>query len=360
MSAVVREAVASLRGQAVSTILTFLVVAGMITAVLLTSGRSIAAEQQVLSSIDQAGSRSITVRAEPDSGVTTAFLDRVASIQGVSWVGAFSQIIDGHNSDLASAPSVPLRRLYTSDPTAVGLPERPLEQTAYASPSALRLLGMPYGSGAISLTTGETIGVVPAATEVPFLVDFEPLVLMPATFTGEERVSVVVVIAERPGLVAPLTEVVGSLLSPDNPDKVAITTSRALAELRAIIETQLATFSRGLVLVLVAAASIVIGALQAGLVILRRKDFGRRRALGASRSLIVTLVLLQTLIVTLAGVAGGVGAAYALLFASGDSQPGWTFVGAVTLLTMTAALLTSLVPAVLASRREPVRELRIP
>ena len=59
----IREAIATARSQPVASALTVFMVAGMILAVMLTTGRTVGAEQEVLGSIDSAGTRSITIRA---------------------------------------------------------------------------------------------------------------------------------------------------------------------------------------------------------------------------------------------------------------------------------------------------------
>jgi putative ABC transport system permease protein len=97
-----------------------------------------------------------------------------------------------------------------------------------------------------------------------------------------------------------------------------------------------------------------------GLVTLRRKDFGRRRALGAPRSLIILLVLTQTAGLALTGVIIGSGVATVVLFAGGDPLPGIAFTGAIAVLAMAVSLGAALVPAIIASRRDPITELRVP
>ena len=62
--AVVREALATSWAQPVASVVTIVMVAGMCATVLLTTGRTVGAEQAVISSIDSAGTRSIIVRAE--------------------------------------------------------------------------------------------------------------------------------------------------------------------------------------------------------------------------------------------------------------------------------------------------------
>jgi len=100
--------------------------------------------------------------------------------------------------------------------------------------------------------------------------------------------------------------------------------------------------------------------LLSGLVMMRRKDFGRRRALGASRGLIVALLLVQTAQLAVAGVVAGLIAACSVLLLSGDPVPTAEFSAALGVLAVAAATAAAAPPAVLASRRDPVRELRVP
>lgn len=97
-----------------------------------------------------------------------------------------------------------------------------------------------------------------------------------------------------------------------------------------------------------------------GLVMLRRKDFGRRRALGATRGLIVGLLLVQTGLLAVIGVGVGTAASLVVLVASGDPLLGVPFTSALSVLTLSTALVAAALPAVIASRREPIRELRVP
>ena len=49
-----------------------------------------------------------------------------------------------------------------------------------------------------------------------------------------------------------------------------------------------------------------------------------------------------------------------VLLASEDPLPGVSFTLALCVLTLATALLSAILPAVVASRREPIRELRVP
>lgn len=361
--AVVREAVASALSGPVASVVTVLMVAGMIVTVMLTTGRTVGAEQEVLSSIDSAGTRSIVVRAETGAGVTSDVMDRISGIEGVEWAAAFSSAVDATNTAVPDGTRVPVRYAYGPHLETLGIPaSNPLPgQLAYASATALEQLGLPDVVGGVTLTSGLDYGMA-GRLEVPdFLAAFEPVVLVPQPEpTGAEPVNVLVVIASRPDLVSPVSDAVLSVLAADDPTKITVQTSEALAQLRALVQGQLGTFSRGLVLIMLAITGLLVAVILYGLVMMRRKDFGRRRALGATRGLIIGLLLTQTVLLALVGVVVGAGVAVIVLLAAGDPLPGAGFFASVGVLALATATVAAVIPAIVASRREPIRELRVP
>ncbi|WP_460802801.1 ABC transporter permease [Microbacterium sp. GXF6406] len=360
---IIREAVVAARSQPVASVVTILTVIGMILAVMLTTGRTVGAEEQVLGSIDSAGTRSITIRAEDGAGVNSAVLDRIRDITGIEWAGAFSSAIDATNSSVVEGTRVPVRYAYSDNFDHLDVPaQSPVPGgLAYASAASLDLLGLPDIAGSITLTTGASYAVAGQIITPEYLAKFEPLVLIPQPMaTGTERVDLLVVVAERPDLVAPVSAAVMSVLGADDPTKVTVQTSEALAQLRSVIQGQLGGFSRNLVIVIIALTGALLAILLYGLVMMRRKDFGRRRALGATRSLIVTLLLAQTAALTTVGILLGMTTAIIILISTDDPLPSADFIVALAVLTLTATLIAALIPALIASRREPIRELRVP
>lgn len=356
----VREAAASARSQPVASVVTTLMIIGMILAVMLTTGRTVGAEQQVLGSIDSAGTRSITVRAEASAGVTSSVMERIAHIEGIEWASGFSAATDATNTSVLDGTKVPVRLAYGTQFDRLGVLPVPGE-IAWASDVALEQLGMPDATGGVTLTSGATYGVAGPLVVPDYLQGFEPAVFVPQSApTGSETLSVIIVIADSPELVGPVSDAVLSVLGADDPSKVTVQTSEALAQLRGLIEGQLASFSRGLVVALLALTGMLVAILLYGLVMMRRKDFGRRRALGATRALIIGLLLLQTGMLAVLGIVIGSVAAAVVLLVSGDPWPGFAFTLALGVLTLITALLAALLPATIASRREPIRELRVP
>ena len=362
--AMVREAWASAASQPIASVVTGLVVVAMILTVMLTTGRTVGAEQRILGSIDDAGTRTIQVRAETGAGLTSDVLDRIRSVEGIEWAAAFSSSVDATNTAVPDGTRVPIRLVYGSDLERLGIPATsPLVgESAYASQVALDQFGLPDGVGSITSTSGAGYAVVGVIPTPDFLAGFEPLVLVPQPeVIGDHTIiSVLVVIVERPELVPPVSDAVLSVLAVDDPSKISVQTSEALAQLRAIVQSQLGTFSRGLVLLTLAVSGILVAVVLFALVMMRRKDFGRRRALGATRGLIVGLLLTQTVLLTVVGVILGLIASVVALALSGDPLPGLAFIIALAVLTVSTAAIAALLPAFLASTREPIRELRVP
>lgn len=116
-------------------------------------------------------------------------------------------------------------------------------------------------------------------------------------------------------------------------------------------QLMLGVLGGGLVLVSVTVLSAVQG---------RRRDLGRRRAVGASRSAIVVLVLLQTAVAGVMGaLVGSVGGVAAVALAAGAAPP-WSFSAGVAVATVLIGLVGAVPPALLAAYRDPVRILRVP
>lgn len=361
--AIAREALATSWAQPVASVVTIVMVAGMCATVLLTTGRTVGAEHAVLGSIDDAGTRSIVVRADADAGLDTSVLDRIAQIDGIEWAGAFSSATDVRNAAFPGGTRVPVRLAWGDDLAALGVPSSSAvpNSSAYASTLALEQLGMPDGIGGVVTTAGDDYAVMGEIAVPDYLQFLEPLVVVPQQpATESARVGVLVVIAERPDLVTPVASAVLSVLAVDDPTKVKVSTSESLATLRALVEGQLGSFGRNLVIVIFALTAVLVAAILYGLVMLRRKDFGRRRALGASQGLIVALLLTQVAVLSAVGATIGSGAAAIGLAASGDPLPGFDFFVAVSLLAIVVGTVAALVPSLAAARRDPLKELRVP
>ena len=360
--ALLREVVATCRASLVTSVTTLVMVAGVCASVLLTNGRTVTAQQQALGVLDAAGTRTIVVSGTPDAGLDSGLLKRVSVVEGVSRALALGPVIDATNSR-APRDYVGVRHVWTIRLRDLGFPtDSPAGAAAWASEDALVDLGMPDATGSVTTTDGTdypVVGVLEAPDDLAFL---EPLVLVPEKADAVGTVTTVVVVASDPSFVGSLT----AFLQADiaslqlDPKKVEIATRSNLASIRGTLEQGLIESGRGLVAMILVSTALLLGVIQYALVMIRRKEYGRRRAPGASRSLIVTLVLLQTALLAAVGaIVGTVGAVMALTI-GGSPLPGFGYLIAVGVLACATAVAGAVVPAVAASRRDPLTELRVP
>jgi putative ABC transport system permease protein len=357
--AVLRESLAGVRSQPVASVVTGLMIAGMCVGVLLTTGRAVGAEQSVIQSIDDAGTRTIIVRADPDAGLDSQIIDRLRGLEGVAWAGAFGASSDVRNASIASGEAVPIRTIWSDDLGALGI-QNPVGSSpeAWASARSLDILGATEPAGAISSALGISYSIRGELAVPPYLATLEPLVVVSGS--GDGVVSTVVIVAQHPKDVGAISDAVGGLVGVDDPTKVSMATSERLATLRSIIQGQLSGLGRGLVLGALALTALLVSVVLYGLVLLRRKDFGRRRALGATKGLIIVLLVTQTaLIAGVSSIAGSL-LALAILAGGGDPLPDAGFIVALLILAVSLSTAASIVPAIAAARRDPLYELRVP
>ncbi|RFA13296.1 hypothetical protein B7R21_07960 [Subtercola boreus] len=357
-----REAAVSAITQRLASLLTVAVVASVCVAVLLTAGRADASAHEVLSSLDDSGTRSIIVRAEAGSGLDTGVLDRLRTLGGIEWFGAFGAADDVTNAAVEGGLPVSARLLYEGSIDG----SHPLPG-GRASRAAARQLGLADGVGAVvSRLSGASVdidGLVGLSPDLRFL---EPLVILPAppredpAPPHENPVAVLVVRAESPQVVGAVAAAVTSVLGVNDPTTVTVETSERLAAVRNQVGNQLGDFGRTLVLSTFAGSSGLVAAILFALVMMRRRDFGRRRALGATRSLIVALVLGQVGLTAGAASVFGTGVAVVSLALLRQPLPTPAFTAAVAILAVTTSLVAAVLPAVFASTRDPLRELRVP
>ena len=354
MRAVLREAALSAAAQKSASLVTFVLVAGMCIAILLTSGTAEGNRQAVLATLDTAGTRSIVVRAAPDAHLQSTILARFHGLDGIQSAVAFGPAHDVRNALIPGGHPVPLRDYWGSEDLAVN------DQEAVASEAALRELGMQFAVGSVTNEAGIDVGVVGTIRDADALSDYEPLLLRPRHAKDVGDIGAIVLIAKDAAEVNALVEVIRPMVAGDTGNSVSIDASHALAALQGSVDDQLSGFTGLLVAGVFVGAGTLVTIVQTALVVLKRRDWGRRRALGASRSLISALVISQTGIVAAASATAGTLATLISLQVTGDPQPSWRFVCSVAVLAVASSLAAAVLPALLASRRDPITELRVP
>ena len=349
--------------QKVASALTAVVVGAMCLAVLLTAGRTNASQQEILKTIESQANRAIVVRVEPQADVSLDAVNALSGIRELEWVGAFGGVQDVHNPQIGTSLKVGSRTVITQGPSAAamkGFAAQP--DLALTTPQGAQTLGLIDGAGYVTGVEADT--TVARAMPLPdFLQWLDPIVLIPVPNEKpylDLPAAIIVAVPTAPEHVPAVSATIKALLAPAEADAITIETPEQLNALRSLVEEQLTGVHRSLVIGMFAVLVVLVSALLYGLVMIRRKDYGRRRALGATRSLIVGLIVMNTALVAVAGAVGGSTAALGVLYFTQGPLPAPAFVATTIILAVGAALAGSVVPGLVASHRDPLTELRVP
>lgn len=362
------DGLASARTQPIVTITTALVIAIVCLVVLATTGQSAASERSVVAHIDSLGSRLVVAFDQTgDAHIQPASVQDVAALDQVSWAFALGPVIDVQNADSPRQDVVAKRPLYGQVPTALPLTtgRDPGPGEAIIGTDAARTLGMRDGVG--NVTDGAqawpVVGVFHADGPLAGLNTSVLVATPPATgSTGVQSSDAryVYAMARDVGSVDLVSRALPAVLRTQQPSAITIEEPTGVIALRQVVAGELGRSSRLLMALVLAVGLTIITITVLGAVAGRRRDFGRRRALGASRTAIVALVLVQTATAGLAGVVVGTCAGLVVVHALVGRQPGAGFAGGVAIMSFLIALAGSVPPAVLAANRDPVQILRVP
>ena len=354
------EAIRSAVAQPVSSVVTLLIVAGVCAAILSTTGQTVQAERQVLSRIDEAGTRSIVIADTTGAaGISSASVDRISRVDGVEWVIGLGPATDVRAAGNPGGSPVAMRAVHGPLPHQIetqGL--EPTAGLALVGPVAQSTLGLQVPIGGVVTDEGDVAVVGRFRAEPPLEFLNRGVLTRPDEENSEVRSLHILV--ESPSRVAQVADAARMLVGPDDPTALAIETSETLAQVRAAVQGELGRFGRNLV-TLILAAGLVLTALNVyGAVSSRRRDFGRRRALGASRPTIVALVAFQTgFAAVLGALLGAIASGFAVVRLTGQ-PPDVRFTIAIVILAILVAVIAAIPPAVVAAFRDPVRVLRVP
>ncbi len=354
------------RTQPIASTVTTIVVTAVCAVILATVGQSAAAEARILATIDDAGTRTIVIsdptgRAvlHPDS------VQAVQSLSGVDWALGLGPVTDVRNAALGSAGrAVPARRAYGSIPVAVRVVggRAPAPGEAIASQAGLPILGSQRPAGGVR---GEGIDspLVGTFAAVDPLTSLDGSLLVWTAIAEREEgqtLRQLVVVASSVDSVGSLIATIPSVLHVDDRTQLRVATPASLLDLRSIVAADLANSSRQQLLVVLGVGLVVITVTLSGAVAQRRRDFGRRRALGATRSALVLLVITQTAIAAMVGVVLGTTTGLLAVGRLAGALPPLDFVAGVAILALFTAILAAIPPGLAAAFRDPVRILRVP
>lgn len=352
-----REAAASARAHHVHSTVIALVVGAVTAGVLLLIGQAHRQNQSVLDEFEQPQFRTVTLADSGGTAMDWRLAAQVRSLSGVEAAWTAGDAFEVTNSHLPGAARVSARMIggdFASLPIRLAsgrFPHGPDEALLDAAGAAA--LGLGPSGGAVETDAGRSWAVVgvyqPLHEQAPRTALMEPVGAAPV-----RSLSVVVRDAsQRADALAAVTALAG------NRD-LRITGALPPDDLGHRIGRQVGDGLLAVIVLVLVVGLMIVGLLAALSVRSRAAEFGRRRALGASRFGLMGLVVAQGLVVVApAGVVGALAGGVAGVAAFGWLVP-WPVAWWLTSVLVLGSCLAQLPSAASAALRDPVRVLRTP
>lgn len=360
VSTALAEAVRAALAHRVSSSLVAVLCAATCAVTLLTVGRTAAAEEQILTRLDSAGSRLLVVTDDREAGLITPAVIRVlAAADTTERVIGVDGPVDATNSVIGEGGErAPIWLVVGELAEAVELTAGrwPMPGEALVAEAARPRLGFAHPAGAVTDTRGREYPVVGSYLARSPFEQFDAGLVVAGAATSVRSVHVVVTEVESVRVTEAL---VLAALAPPDPGEITVVSPSGLADLQRALGGDLGDYGRGVLLVTVGGGAVLVAVVVLAEVLLRRRDLGRRRALGASRRGLIGLVVARTAVAALPGALLGAvaGSVASLVWAQ---PPPAHFTLAVTVLTGQVSAAAAVLPAALAATRDPVRVLRVP
>lgn len=354
-----REIVSSARARLVPTILTMILAAVMCAITLLTVGRAESARQDIEARLNTADSRKLTVSDTRDKGfLNPDIIMAISQLSGVERVIGIGQTTDATNN------AIPTTRVATwqltgeiSQAATLTSGRDPQPGEALISYQALQDLGMDAPVGAIRIIGNQQVYPV-----VGQFIAREPF--------GQLNTGIVIK-AQQPSAIQSLqivaadidvfpsvqTAVIAVLDQPTT--DIRVQAPPDMADLTSEIMGDFGDYGNSLLILVLISGSLLTAMVVGADVLINRADLGRRRALGAPRWVIVSLVAGRAALAASIGATLGDAITSAGLRLSGISIP-WEFSLGTGILAILAAGLAAIPPGIAASTQDPVRVLRTP
>lgn len=350
--------------QPVASVVSVLLALGVCLAVLVTTGQASASEDRVLGQLDRVDSRTVIFTdSTGKAGLSAQRLDAVDGTGLIEWSVALGPTSDVRNARLGAAGRlVPSRAIYSRLPMALRLTagRSPGEGEALVGADAAEDLGFADGSGALLTEDGHLLPVVGVFDASAPLTSLNDSALVSVRASKQAPVRTLVTVVNHVTDVGTASRVVPGVLMVDTPRELTIHGPDALADIRAVIAGELGGNARRLMLLTLALGMVLTSVTQFGAVASRRRDYGRQRALGASRGDLATVVFAQVIACSGTGAGLGVVFGYLIVEVLDGLMPPASFSIGVAVLVVLSALVAAVVPAAAAMRADPVRILRVP
>lgn len=363
LRALVHDALLASRTQLKASIAGVLVVAVVCIVVLVTTGRTAATEHDIVASIEGLGARLVVVTdVSGDAGIHSDSVLATERVGGVDWAFGLGTATEAANVSLPNQRGVAMRPLVGSLPNDVVIEHGRTPIARYEAivgeraQSSLGLVDVVGGVHDRHKTVG-TVGLMSASGPLDFLND---AVLHRPDSDADEDVRYIYLAVDMGADAEEVAHDVRSVLHVRAADDVDVAVSDGVIALRDVVSGHLGASARQLMLMVLGTGLLLVVLTTYAAVSARRRDFGRRRALGASRSALVALVVIQTGFAACVGAVLGTAIGVIAVRLSTGITPAGTFVAGVAILAIAMALLAAVVPALIGSMRDPVRVLRVP
>lgn len=355
------EAWASARSSTVASVLIALVVASMAFAAIVTVGQSAAAAAGVARQMTSAGARQLSVIDGRREGfVNQRTLTAAAGLSTVQAAAAFGMPRDVMNGVIGRGGQPVALWPVLSDISGLGTLEQgrqPLPGEAVVTPKAMRTLGFSGPAGFVASADGlVSVPVVGLLVPSEGYADLDGSVLVSQPDADGRELRVRLESVESAGSTV---GIVLDVLRPLDPQGVQVSSPGGLAETAKRLDAELRGYGRGLLLMILSVGGFFVAAVVFADVLIRRRDLGRRRTLGVTRSDLTTLVVLRVLAMAGAGAVLGCVAGWVTNQVQSSATP-IGFVVAIGVLGVLVAAVAAVPPAVVAVTRDPVRVMRTP
>lgn len=332
---------------------------------LVTTGQAAVAEQQVVARIDGTGARLLSVVDESGSGqIVAAGLPVVGAVDAVEWVLGLGVVTDVRNAAYPTDErAVASRPVYGRLPTelAIVAGRAPEVGEAVAGRAAAAALHLADGVGSVVAADGSsTVPVVGVVAGTGPLARLDETVLVASEESADAVVRTVYLMARDAADVSTLGAALPDALPAADPAALVVDAPEGTVALQAVVSGDLGASARRTMLLVLGVGLVVVVVTTYSATSSRRRELGRRRALGATRSALVVAVLTQLAVAGVAGALLGVVAGLVVVYRLSGALPPASFVGGVAGLAVLVAVVGGTVPAVLAARRDPLKILRVP
>jgi len=319
------------------------------------AGLNIEAQAAILRRVDEIGARTITIISTgSELSLPAGAVERIARLDGVAWVVGLGPVFDVRIREPGGGPT-PVRA-YRARGAPVTFSGSTAAGGAFLSATSARRVGL---AGAYSVLDPGGLRVVGWFKAGEPLTSLEAFILVPSD-EDALRLERIIVAVEDVGWVDVVVENLASMIGTDATEATSIERSPALIEARAAVLDEVSRRDRVLVLALLGVAMALVSVVIFAGTLAARRDFGRRRALGATRGQLTVLVMLGTLWPALVGASCGTVAGWLYLGSRLGYLPDWQFPLAVGILAVFALVIASALPAAVAATRDPLRVLRVP